>query len=939
MSSIDMYRERLRRLVEYVMHDQLRNQLNESPSEGATGLIARHTHKLNTAVHRPRFAWLTRSTWALLFTVAPVLGMAPAISFGQAETPAASEKEAAPVNDAKVNPNRQVAISPLGVIHAGDWPHWRGPEMNGISRAKNLPVTWSPDGENVLWKNDELAGRSTPIVMNGKLYTLVRHKPATPEEAEKVICVDAATGKKVWENVFNVFESDVPDTRVGWSSVVGDPHTGKVFALGVCGLLQAIDAETGKTLWQRSMSEEYGMLTTYGGRTNFPIVFEHLVIIGGVLINWGENAQPAHRLMAFDQRNGELVWLVSTKLRPEDTTYSTPTFAVIDGEVQLVLGAGDGSMYGFQPRTGKQLWNYDVSPRGINTSPIVIGSTVICGHSDENLDDTKMGALFAIDATKRGNLTKAGELWRNKEQYIGKCAPVVVGDRIYAIDDGGIFFVVDLKTGKLIGKQKIGTMARASAVYGDGKIYAVDATGRWFTFEPDEAKGLKKVHSMRLDAEVNASPIIADGRLYVTTDTTMYCIGSANPEVTYEAIPPVAQEAPVGAEDQPAAATIVPAEAVMKPGQKLAFQVLLYNSKGQYLRPATEKEIAYTITGTGKIDPDGEFSLATDTANTASIVTAKIGEISTTARIRVIPDLPLEFAFSDGVVPITGIGMRYRHIGLDYDLWKKLYSENLLAAKCYVYLTTQFSNLGRDQLKIDDSTPVQPRTTFFRYLGLLEELTTQELAQAKLNPALELLQKEGVLASFKWVGIPETGATLVVAKGPRKVEGNGVLCKITTIPKGTRSQGWIGRPDMANYTIQADVASAPLEVSANADPNARMPDIGVMNQRYRIELMGASQQVKVYSWYPHDQKVHTVPYAWKPDTWYTMKMAVDAIEHNGQPASKVRGKVWLKDQPEPEAWTIEWIDQPANFHGSPGLFGNAKDTEIFFDNVKVTPRS
>ncbi|MBA4031228.1 MAG: pyrrolo-quinoline quinone [Planctomyces sp.] len=811
--------------------------------------------------------------------------------------------------------------------------------MNGISRAKNLPATWSPDGENVLWKNDELAGRSTPIVMNGKLYSLVRHKPATLEEAEKVICVDAATGKKIWENVFNVFESDVPDTRVGWSSVVGDPASGKVFALGVCGLLQAIDAETGKTVWQRSMSEEYGMLTTYGGRTNFPIVFEHLVIIGGVLINWGDNAQPAHRLMAFDQRNGELVWLVSTKLRPEDTTYSTPTFAVIDGQAQLVMGAGDGSMYGFQPRTGKQLWNYDVSPRGINTMPVVVGSTVICGHSDENLDDTKMGALFTIDASKTGNLTKAGEIWRNKEQYIGKCAPIVIDDRVYAIDDGGIFFVVDFKTGKLIGKQKIGTMARASAVYGDGKIYAVDATGRWFTFEPDEAKGLKKVHSMRLDAEVNASPIIADGRLYVTTDTTMYCIGSATPDVTYDAIPPVAVETAVSEDDKPASATIVPAEVLMKPGQKIAFQVLLYNAKGQYLRLAEEKEVAFTVAGAGKIDTDGEFSVLADAGNTSSIITAKVGEMATAARVRVIPDLPLEFNFSDGIVPVTGIGMRYRHIGIDYDLWKKLYAENVLAAKCYVYLTTQFSNLGRDQLKIDDSTPVQPWTTFRRYLGLLEELTTQELSQAKLDPALEILKREGIIASFKWVGTSETGTILVVAKGPRKVEGNGVLCKITTIPKGTRSQGWIGRPEMSHYTIQADVASAPLELAAGADPNSRLPDIGVMNQRYRVELMGASQQVKAYSWYPHDQKVHMVPFEWQADTWYTIKMEVDIVEKDGAPASKVRGKVWKKDAPEPEAWTIEWVDQPANFSGSPGLFGNAKDTEIFFDNVKVTPRS
>jgi hypothetical protein len=211
-----------------------------------------------------------------------------------------------------------------------DWPYWRGPEMNGISREKGLPDSWSPDGENLVWKKAELGSRSNPIVMNGNLYTLVRHNPGTIREAEKVICVDAATGETKWENIFNVFLSDVPDTRVGWSSVVGDPATGHVFALGVCGYFQCIDGKTGKTIWSHSMSEEYGLLSTYGGRTNFPIVHENLVIISGVVIGWGEMARPAYRILGFDKRNGQAVWFQSTKPFPEDTTYSAPAISVVD---------------------------------------------------------------------------------------------------------------------------------------------------------------------------------------------------------------------------------------------------------------------------------------------------------------------------------------------------------------------------------------------------------------------------------------------------------------------------------------------------------------------------------------------------------------------------------------------------------------------------------
>src|SRR5579863_2441579 len=83
-----------------------------------------------------------------------------------------------------------------------DWPHWRGPEMNGISREKGLVSSWSPEGENLIWKSVELGTRSTPIVMNGKLYELCRHDPETTSEGEKVVCVDAATGQKIWQNTF-----------------------------------------------------------------------------------------------------------------------------------------------------------------------------------------------------------------------------------------------------------------------------------------------------------------------------------------------------------------------------------------------------------------------------------------------------------------------------------------------------------------------------------------------------------------------------------------------------------------------------------------------------------------------------------------------------------------------------------------------------------------
>ena len=171
-----------------------------------------------------------------------------------------------------------------GAVRAEDWPDWRGPNFDRHAAGTGYVDSFDPEeGTNVLWTNAEAGGISTPVILGGRLYTLVRHKPGTPEEAEKVLCLDAVTGEKIWENVFNVYLSDVPSERVGWSAVAADPVTKTVYAHGVCGYFAAIDAETGKTRWSRSLHEEFGFLSTYGGRTNIPVVFEDLVIASAVV--------------------------------------------------------------------------------------------------------------------------------------------------------------------------------------------------------------------------------------------------------------------------------------------------------------------------------------------------------------------------------------------------------------------------------------------------------------------------------------------------------------------------------------------------------------------------------------------------------------------------------------------------------------------------------
>ncbi|MEQ8790894.1 MAG: PQQ-binding-like beta-propeller repeat protein [Pirellulaceae bacterium] len=717
----------------------------------------------------------------------------------------------------------------LATVSAQDWPSWRGPTQNGVSPETNLIDAFDPAGgedSNVRWMRSELAGISTPIVMHGRLYTLCRSNVESPKEGEKVVCADAATGEVLWENRFNVYLSDVPAERVGWSNVAGDPVTGRVYALGVCGLFQCLDGRTGKTIWSRSLSEEFGMLTTYGGRTNTPVLFEDLVIISGVTTGWGETARPAHRLLAFDKRDGRLVWLSSTRLLPEDTTYSTPVVATLDGQAAIVLGAGDGSVYAMQPRTGQVIWKFDLSRRGINTSPVVVGDRVFIGHSEENVQGTSMGALVAIDGRGRGDITKTNEIWRVDELMVGKSSPLVVGGRLYAAEDSGGFHVLDAATGEPIGRStKLGTTMRGSLLYADGKIYACTTGGRWWIFQPTE-DGVRALDRQRLPLgdEVQGSPIAAGGRVYLPTTSGMYCLGRGDASPAIATPPVIATEAVKETSSGDSVvkhAQLVPAEVLVRPGEQVQYELRLFNARGQLVGSSKAQ---YTVEGDGAISDAGLFQASSETRHTTAVVAAAVpgSDVVARARVRVVPPLPWTFDFRDGAVPPTWIGADYRHV-------------------------------------------------------------------------------------------------------VREVDGQPALVKISTIPKGTRSQSWMGPVDLSDYTIQADVRGA--------EQDGKMPDIGLIAQRYTLDLMGEHQQLQIRTWPPQLRMAQTIPFAWEPGVWYTMKFRA-ALE-DGQ--AVLRGKVWKRGEAEPADWTLTATDAAPNHTGSPGLFGNASNAEITLDNLSVTP--
>jgi hypothetical protein len=161
----------------------------------------------------------------------------------------------------------------------------------------------------------------------------------------------------------------------------------------------------------------------------------------------------------------------------------------------------------------------------------------------------------------------------------------------------------------------------------------------------------------------------------------------------------------------------------------------------------------------------------------------------------------------------------------------------------------------------------------------------------------------------------------------REVDGNKVLAKtIEGSSLLSRARAYMGPVDWSNYTVEVDVKAF--------EKRRQLGDAGVLAQRYALVLFGNAQKLEISPWQPETARVASVPFAWKQDTWYRLKLQVENLP-NGQ--VRARGKAWPVGEPEPAAWLVERTDPIGNRQGSPGLFGSALTAEIFFDNLKVYP--
>ena len=709
------------------------------------------------------------------------------------------------------------AILLSGPALLADWPEWRGPKRDGTSPEKNLPASWSPAGDNLAWKAP-YGSRSGPVVFGDRVY-LHTGVGTGDSVQERVVALDANTGKLLWERRLNVYHSDVPGHRTGWASPSVDPASGTVYAFGAGGLLTAF-TPSGDLKWQRSLSEEYGLVSTHGGRTVSPLVEGDLVIVNALCVGWGELGRGGNRWFAFDRTTGETVWVSSPQKKHYDTNMSPGIVTTVDGMKLLVVGGTDGTFHALKVNTGEQVWEFEVSKRAILTGAVMNGTTAYISHSEENLATNEMGMVAAIDVNATGAITVKESKWHSYGSQGGFASPVTDGERLYIVDNGAILKAFDLKDGRQLWEKTLGTIQKASPVYADGKLYVGTENGKFFILKPS-ATGVEVLDEDWLGSEqtpqpVYGAPAVSGGRVFLTSDSETYAIGKSAPKAAPAVLTKPAPVTPSTA--APAVAQVFPYEVVLDPGEKVTFRVKLFDAKGNFVRE--EKAATWESTVGGTVD-NGVFTAPDGAA--AGHIKVKVGEVAGQARVRVIPPLPWSY---------------------DFDQWT-------------------------------GETP----------------------------PA-------------HWTN---TAGKIFV----REFEGNKGLIRVPDATPQRRTRVFMGPSDWSNYTVESDVRVTERRRS--------MSDVGIIAQRYVLVLFGNSQKVELQPWQAVPGRSATVPFQWKPDTWYRMKLQV---QNESGGVTVARGKVWPRDQAEPAAWTIEKRDTIGHRHGSPGIYADPAN-EIYFDNLKV----
>jgi outer membrane protein assembly factor BamB len=406
-----------------------------------------------------------------------------------------------------------IIIFSITIANAENWPQWRGPGLNGVSSEKNLPVTWTAE-ENVAWKlaMPGLSG-STPIIWGDKIFLNVAEG-----DNLSLWCVDRKQGTALWKKPLGGGNTKMRKQNMSSPSPVTDGKS--VYVMTGTGVLKGFDF-TGKEIWSRDIQKDYGQFGLNWGYASSPLLFEDALF---VQVLHGMKTDEASYILRVDKKTGKTVWRVerpTNAIRESPDSYTTPALLRHAGRVEIVITGGD-CVTGHDPADGRELWrvnglNPDNHPfYRIVASPVIADGIIYA--------PTRVKPLLAIKAGGRGDVTSSHKLWAFQNGP-DVPTPVTDGKYFYIVDDRGVMWCLDAKSGEVIwGQQRIkpGTYS-ASPVLADGKIYVTSEDG--ITTVVKAGPKFEVLAENNLNDYCLSSPAISDGQIFIRTTQHLYCIG------------------------------------------------------------------------------------------------------------------------------------------------------------------------------------------------------------------------------------------------------------------------------------------------------------------------------------------------------------------------------------------------------------------------------
>lgn len=394
-----------------------------------------------------------------------------------------------------------LCIGPAGAVEAkelnDDWPQWRGPNRDGISKETGILKSWPENGPTVLWRNQIGEGYSAMAVANDKLFTMW-----TVGKKEVLFCLNEATGEEIWRHeIGSYFFNDQGGGPRACPTVDGN----LVYAAGARGNLKAVDVNSGKLVWERDLVSEYGARIPRWGYSSSPLVEGNMLMIE----NGGKSD---HAYLAFNKKNGELVWHSHT----DKPGYSSPLAITVNDQRQIVFFSASG-LSGVTADKGRLLWEYPwTTSYDANIAiPIFMPPNKIFISTNYGV-----GAAMVEIVEENGGF-EARTAWKTRIMKNHFNSSILHDDHLYGFDNG-ILKCIEAETGEE--KWKTRGFQKGSLVFVDGHLIILGERGKLAlaVADPNEYREVSAVQA--LTGKCWTMPTVSDGKLYLRNQREMICI-------------------------------------------------------------------------------------------------------------------------------------------------------------------------------------------------------------------------------------------------------------------------------------------------------------------------------------------------------------------------------------------------------------------------------